>query len=112
MKAKFTLMLLLATLLMTSCNKELSKSYTLINNTGMDGTVFVHECNDANETINIQSETIVDGSSKSFVAAHGTIKVKLFIKDLNKWVQQVFYLNEESTSITIDGETVIGNKEP
>lgn len=113
MKTKLSIVFLLATLLLVSCNKESVKhTYILTNNTGIDGTVFVNECNELNETINIQNATIPKGTSKSFVAVDGAVKVKLYIKDLEVWVQQVFYLNEASTSITIDGSTIVGKQEP
>lgn len=111
MKTKLTFLLLIATMLLISCNKE-PKTYILINQTGMEGTVFVHECNNSNETINIQNATVPTGRSKSFFAKDGTVKVKLYIDDIDKWVQQVFYLDGASTTITIDGNTVVGRQEP
>lgn len=112
MKTKLILMLLFATTLFASCTKELSQSYTLTNRTGMDGTVYVHECNDASETIKIQSAMIANGASKSFVASENTVKLKLYIDELDKWVQQVYYLEGDSTSIVIDGHTIVGRQEP
>ncbi len=110
MKSKLTYLLLIATLFLASCAKE--STYTITNDTGMDGTVFVHECNAEGETITIQNATINDGSSKSFVANDNTVKLKLYIDELDKWVQQVFYLEGTSTQITINGKTVVGRQEP
>lgn len=110
MKHKLAYLLLIASLFFASCAKE--STYTITNDTGMDGTVFVHECNEEGETITIQNATINDGSSKSFVANERTVKLKLYIDELDKWVQQVFYLEGASTQITINGKTIVGRQEP
>jgi len=54
-----------------------------------------------------------DGQTKQFTAAEDAVKVKLYIDELDKWVQQVFYLKEGGhLDIVINGKTIVGNKEP
>lgn len=57
MKHKLAYLLLIATLFFASCAKE--STYTITNDTGMDGTVFVHECNEEGETITAHSKKAV-----------------------------------------------------
>ena len=81
-------------LVFTSCSKMSESTYSLTNDTGMNGTVFVHECNDSGETINVVNSYFADGQTKQFTAAENAVKVKLYIDELDKWVQQFFYLKE------------------
>jgi hypothetical protein len=105
------LMVLCATL--ASCSKETESTYSLKNDTGSSGTVFVHECNDAGETINIVNSYFSDGQTKQFTAAEGAVKVKIYIDELERWVQQVFYLKEDGhLDIVINGKTIVGKSEP
>ena len=98
---------------LTSCSKFQESTYSLKNDTGMSGTVYVHECNDDNETINIVSGYFSNGQTKQFTAADGAVKVKIYIDDLDAWVQQVYYLKEGGhLDIVVNGKTVVGRKEP
>lgn len=100
-------------LVFTSCSKMFESTYSLTNDTGMSGTVFVHECNDSGETINILNSYFADGQTKQFTAAEDAVKVKLYIDELDKWVQQVFYLKEGGhLNIVINGKTIVGRQEP
>lgn len=100
-------------LVFTSCSKMSESTYSLTNDTGMNGTVFVHECNDSGETINIVNSYFADGQTKQFTAAENAVKVKLYIDELDKWVQQVFYLKEGGhLDIVINGKTIVGRQEP
>ena len=114
MKQKLTfILLLMVTLILASCSKESQpSSYTITNQTGIDGTVFVHECTDAGETVFIQNATIKNGSSKTFTANDKAVKVKIYIEDLDRWVQQVYYLEGSDTKIVINGQTIVGRQEP
>lgn len=106
---KHLITLLIAGICLLSCSKEVT--YSITNKTGMAGTAFIHECNESGETVNIQNATINDSSTKSFVANKNAVKIKIYIKELDRWVQQVFYF-ETTTHITIDGNTIVGVEEP
>ena len=46
-------------------------------------------------------------------AADNAVKVKLYIDELERCVQQVYYLNEGGhLEIVINGKTIVGKKEP
>lgn len=111
-KVFFIAMLSLALTSLVSCESEIT--YSITNNAGEMGTAFVYECNDANEKIKTSSVTIANGETKSFIAEKATTKIKIYIEDLDRWVQQVFYLDLEKkhTEIVIDGKTIVGSKEP
>lgn len=110
MKAKLSIIIMLVSLCLMSCERE--REYVIFNNTGLTGTVYVHEYNDINESINIQSATIQSGSSRTFTSNTMAEKLKLYIYELDCWVQQVYYLDEPTTSIVIEGNTIVGPYEP
>ena len=99
--------------MLTSCSKMFETTYSVTNNTGTSGTVFIYECNDKNEKINVASSYISSGQTKEFTAVENAVKVKLYIDELNRWVQQVFYLKEGGNiEIIITGKTIVGRQEP
>ena len=113
-KLKNVMMVLMAVCLaFTSCSKMSESTYSVKNDTSTSGTVFVHECNDAGETINIVNSYIGKGQTKQFTAADDAVKVKLYIDELDRWVQQVYYLKEGGhLDIVINGKTIVGRQEP
>ena len=46
-----------------------------------------------------------------FTAHEKAIKLKIYAADYDKWVQQVYYLDDNS-AITLTGETVLGPEKP
>ena len=113
-KLKNVMMVLMTTcLVFASCSKMSESTYSVKNDTSTSGTVFVHECNDAGETINIVNSYIAKGQTKQFTAADDAVKVKLYIDELDRWVQQVYYLKEGGhLDIVINGKTIVGRQEP
>ena len=48
-----------------------------------------------------------------YIADPNAVKVKVYLQDFGKWVQQVFYLSEDNvTEITITDNTIIGPNQP
>lgn len=63
--------------------------------------------------------TIIDNAEAnvpySYEAKENTVKIKVYLRDgdWNKWVQQVYYLDEgNNIDIIITGNTIVGNFEP
>ena len=110
MKKVFQLMLLCAAMLtgFSSCEKEVM--YTITNRDG-DEEYFIYEYNDANESIDTKNVILMDGETRSFTAAENAVKLKIYFPNLHAWVQQVYYL-EDGLSITISGNTIVGDFEP
>lgn len=115
--------LLLALLLLSSCSKEgKGSTYSVICNfdTEISTTIMVFECDDqGNKLTNHTIDDVVKGQEYSFTAIPEATRVKIYYRQetfwgtTNRWVQQVFILrNRENTSIVIDGNTIVGNKEP
>lgn len=112
---KVTLLLMMSMLLVTfsSCSKLSESTYSLTNDTGMAGTVFINECSDSNETINIVTCYFSDGETQEYTADEAAVKVKLYIEELNRWVQQVYYLEKGGhIDIIINGNTIVGPQKP
>ncbi len=113
MKKVFNLVLVLVCLItFSSC--EFEKEYTVrseVNSTAAV-TVSVCEYNDKDERVKVNTiENPQKGQDYVFAAKPSVEKVKIYINDLNKWVQQVFYI-EDGTEIVITGETLVGYSEP
>lgn len=132
MKTKRLLMLVFASaaLLFASCTKE--TTYTFTNNMDMsdlqqyitDYAVYLSEYDAtgscvANNTIDSPSQ----GVAYEFTANSRAEKVKVYIKvklqygtttsNWNRWVQQVYYLEEgKNVDIVVNGETIVGTSEP
>lgn len=112
MKKKIIFIVSLLTILFSSCDKVHNRTYLLTNNTGFDGKVFVHEFNDLSESINIQTAFIPSGKSNIFTPNENAVKIKIYLPEYGRWVQQVYYLEKDVTEIIIDGKTVVGTREP
>lgn len=93
----------------SSCTREVT--YTLTNKTGYSAKAFIYEYNEQNERINVVNVVFLDNETRAFVANKDAVKIKIYIPELEAWIQQVFYL-EDDISITIDGRTIIGSEEP
>ena len=112
---KVTLLLMVSMLLVTfsSCSKLSESTYSLTNDTGLSGTVYINECSDSNETINIVSSYFYKGETQEYVADDAAVKVKLYIDELDRWVQQVYYLEKGGhVDIIINGNTIVGTQKP
>lgn len=82
--------------------------------------VWMFEYNDKDEIVqNSIVDDIQNNHSESFKAKDNATKVKVKIKmsaygaSKQQWIQQVYYLNAGgNVDININGDTLIGNKEP
>lgn len=112
-KSIFMATLLALTLFVTSCTTEKPTTYSVKNSTSFDAKGFVYECNDLGEKINVTSTLLASGEQKIFTANENATKVKIYIDELDKWVQQVYYLKIEGhINIVISNDTIVGSKEP
>ena len=114
-----TLVSALALLISSSCSKQdrpvKETTYTFsIFTSGLE--VYLSEHNIVGDRIHT---TIIDNAEAnvpySFIAKDNTVKIKVYLKHThwNKWVQQIYYLNEgKNIDIIITGDTIIGNYEP
>lgn len=107
----------------TSCTKDpvvKAKKYSFQTELNWSIKAYLFEYNDAGDKINSQTvEKAEVGQVYPFTAHEDATKVKCYIKytilgkSESKWVQQVFMLKEGSTvAIDVNGDTIIGNKEP
>lgn len=109
----FTWVVILLALVCTSCSKDEATTYTVANNSIAYFTAFIHECNDADETINIVNKGLSVGSMELITANPNAVKVKIYFEELESWCQQVFYLKAGSnTDININGKTIVGPYKP
>lgn len=120
-----TFIMVITALCISSCSKdddkETGKFYTVfLKDVGTISFVkvdlYIYEYNDKNEKIATRSwlSAPKDGS-KSFTSVPQATKVKIMIKmdSTQKWIQQVFYLSgDKNNNIVINGDMLIGNKEP
>lgn len=116
-KVSFLLLILSAILCFSSCEQEdLPRKYSIQNNTSFDiNELYVCEYNDRGERVyNHTVEYVSRGRIYNFTALNeDVVKVKIYVEDFDKWIQQVFYLDDEGvTKITINGNTLVGYKEP
>ena len=82
--------------------------------------IWLFEYNDKDESVgNNTVDDVQDNYTEVFKANEQAVKVKVQIRmsggttSSNRWVQQVYYLTKGgNTDIKIDGETIIGTKEP
>ena len=112
---KFFYILAILPLFLVSCSEE--QSYSITNQfyrwdgKSSSSEFFIHECTEDNETVNIQSHTFMYNETYMFTAHEKAIKLKIYAADYDKWVQQVYYLDDNS-AITLTGETVLGPEKP
>ena len=116
-KLCLVLLIFSAVLCFTSCEKEeFPREYCIESKLSFDiDKLYVSEYNEQGDRL---YDRIINnfyaGSSYSFTAFNSYVtKVKIYVKDLDKWVQRVYYLNEnKKTIIQLDGNLYVGNKEP
>ncbi len=119
MKKNLILSVLFLLAIFASCSKE--TTYSITNATGSLIAVRVHEYDDKDKPIKIQEETVLSTSPITFIAHEKAETIKIYITkalsqygtwiNKNLWIQQVYYL-DDTQSITIDGNTIVGNVEP
>lgn len=128
MKTKLLTLVLLFTSIIsyTSCEKkepESSKPYVVTFNAteGYKMTAYIFEYNNQGDKINNHViEKVKEGESYFYNSQKETIKIKIYYEvesfagDYNKWIQQVYYLNDtdKTTGIIINKGTTTGNFEP
>lgn len=110
MKRILLLLVFVCLLIMTSCSKEFT--YGIRNETGTTRDVYIYEYNKDNEAIVIHNSIVENRITKLYDAHRNTVKIKIYIKNLDMWLQQVFYLERSYTEITINAKTVLGNEKP
>jgi hypothetical protein len=123
-KVKIMLVLLAVISFFTSCEKQpenVSKQYSITWNRqpGYENTVVILECNDVGDVIYNHSTSFRQGMTKTFSSQPTSTKVKIHVT-INSvagntvgYVQQVFYLSpNQTTSIVINENTLIGNNQP
>ena len=110
MKRMLLLLVFVCQLIMTSCSKEFT--YGIWNETGTTRDVYIYEYNKDNEAIVIHNSIVENRITKLYDAHRNTVKIKIYIKNLDMWLQQVFYLGRSYTEITINAKTVLGNEKP
>ena len=119
MKKNLILSVLFLLAIFASCSKE--TTYSITNATGSLIAVRVYEYDDKDKPIKIQEETVLSTSPITFIAHEKAETIKIYITkalsqygtwiNKNLWIQQVYYL-DDTQSITIDGNTIVGNVEP
>ena len=116
-KLSFILLVFSAVLCFTSCEKEeFPREYSIESKLsfGID-QLYICEYNDQGDRLYDHAiNGFSAGSSHSFTAFNNEVtKVKIYVKDFNKWIQRVYYLKESGTTkIQIDGNILIGYDEP
>ena len=116
-KSCLVLLIFSAVLCFTSCEKEeFPREYCIESKLSFDiDKLYVSEYNEQGDRL---YDRIINnfyaGSSYSFTAFNNEItKVKIYIKDFNKWIQRVYYLNENGTTkIQIVDDVLVGYDEP
>ncbi len=121
-KSFLMLMILSAALILTSCTKE--TTYTFVDNFGGSGfteySILLCEYDAAGSKVFTNKlDSPNTGQSYVYTANEHAEKIKVRIQaqigstSFNRWIQQVFYLEEgENINITLDGETIVGSSEP
>ena len=124
MKTKRLLMLMFASaaLLLTSCKKE--TTYTFVDNFGGSGfteySILLCEYDASGSKVNTNKlDWPTTGQPYVYTANEHAEKIKVRIQaqmgssSFNRWIQQVFYLEEgENIDITLEGSTIVGSSEP
>lgn len=121
MNLKISMLFLSLALLFSSCEKEDvgTNKYTFRNDY-MTSDVIIFECTSEGHKINSQSINNCEvGKTYTFTAVPQASKLKVYVtysvffEEKSKWVQQVYLLDKKATtSIILDGDTLLGNKEP
>ena len=116
-KLSFILLVFSAVLCFTSCEKEeFPREYSIESKLNFDiDELYICEYNEQGDRLYDRTINGFNaGSSFSFTAFNNDVtKVKIYVKDFNKWIQRVYYLSESSTTkIQIDGDILVGYDEP
>lgn len=104
--------------LLSACSEyDKLTTYTVIseyNNELWDNNLLVFECNDVGDKIAVHEiEDVEIGRNYLFTAVPAATKVKIYDDSLNEWYQLVYLLNKEGhTTIVLNGESIVGSKEP
>ena len=117
--------IILPMIALTACSDDESKETTYTLKWDMDFSggrvdVWMFEYNDKDEIVqNSIVDDIQSNHTESFKAKDNATKVKVKVKmsaygaSKQQWIQQVYYLNAGgNVDININGDTLIGNKEP
>ena len=126
MKKVLFMLALLPIFLFTSCSDDddpASTSYTfnweLEDYSMITTNVILFEYSADGEKVANNTIECHQGLSKVFTANEKTEKVKVYVKmeggsqTTIRWVQKVYYLQKgKNIDITVNGETIIGTKEP
>ena len=111
MKKLLGLFLVISSLtLFSSCEGIFETEYTISSSYNI-GDIQIYEYNEDNEKVSSKTAYMLKGYSRTFTAVSSAEKVKIYCEDYGKWVQQVYYLDDD-TEIRLSGETIIGNYEP
>lgn len=111
MKKLLGLILVISSLtLFSSCEGIFETEYTISSSYNI-GEIRIYEYNEDNERVSIKNAYMYNGNSRTFTAVSSAEKVKIYSEDYGKWVQQVYYLDDD-TEIRLTGNTVIGPYEP
>lgn len=121
-KVIFSMVLLLSALSFMSCSKDEDESaqYTFTNTTSFTDVVYLFEYDSSGDKINSQTiEPVIQDKKYTFTADENAVKVKVYYKysilssTYSRWIQQVFVLKPGKTiDIVLEGETIVGSKEP
>ena len=121
MKKIFGLMLLcVAAIGFSSCEKEETVAIYTFRNDFVNSEVMLFEYTAEGDKINSQTiKNCVKGETYTFVALPQAVKVKAYLtysvlfEEKSRWVQRVYLLDKKTTTeIVVNGETIIGIKEP
>ncbi|MEE0883049.1 MAG: hypothetical protein U0L65_06490 [Bacteroidales bacterium] len=111
MKKLLGLILVISLLtIFSSCESIFETEYTISSSYNI-GDIQIYEYNEDNEKVSSKTAYMLKGYSRTFTAVSSAEKVKIYCEDYGKWVQQVYYLDDD-TEIRLSGETIIGNYEP
>ena len=120
---KISLLLgLIAVLLFASCKKD--TTYTFTDNYGGSGfseySILLCEYDNAGSKVFTNKlDDPTTGQAYVYTANEHAEKIKVKVQakvgtsSFNRWIQQVFYLEEgKNINITLDGGTIVGTNEP
>lgn len=111
MKKLLGLVIIIASLIsFSSCESIFETEYTISSSYNI-GDIQIYEYNEDNERVSSKTVYIFEGYSHTFTAKSSAEKVKIYCEDYGKWVQQVYYLDDD-TEIRLTGNTIIGPYEP
>ncbi|MBR5254896.1 MAG: hypothetical protein IKV46_07675 [Bacteroidales bacterium] len=111
MKKLLSLVIIIASLIsFSSCESIFETEYTIKSSYDI-GKIYIYEYNEDDERVSSNTAYCYEGTSETFTAKSSAEKVKIYCDYYDKWVQQVYYLDDD-TEIRLTGNTVIGPYEP